>query len=448
MKRHFSISAPIMALCILSTIACSSDKEPETVNLGVETSKYNALVDKFNNQVEDYNSLISQNLDSDTLLLKTAELIKMLDNEIKSLRLQAKHIRSKTLLYRSAEELKNDMAELDRKVQAAIVKVDEIEKQISIKNIKQITENSEVIVKDEHEAAYNLRVKRAGESMQTLNGIRDIILAQYNDTLDFLRANEDEMSIVASESDINPSVEGSILEEDASPVVTSLQEGGRIVGIARDSVSGSPVEDAFVGFKRKAESTDYFFETRTDVNGQYQSPFLLSGSYYIDIEKTGLIKINNQQIEIRRGQESTENLSLSQPLDEGVYRVTLSWTASKRGAVKDVDSYLKIPGVSTPLNYQRKRLNYHGAFLDRDDTDWVGPETTTINDLKRGTYVYYINNFSSRGDRQALGKSEARVKLYKGNQLLKSFTVPEGNGLDYELFKIVDGEVIETGRYK
>ena len=173
----------------------------------------------------------------------------------------------------------------------------------------------------------------------------------------------------------------------------------------------------------------------------------MPGTYYVDIHREGYVRIEAQPMQIRRGVESQENLAMTEPLAEGVYRITMSWSDEKIGAVKDVDSYLSIPDASEPLGYKVKGLRYHGAFLDRDDTDWSGPETITIHNLQSGTYVYYVNNYNVRSDRQALGYSQVRVKLYKGQQLLQNFEVPAGSGLNYELFRIENGEVKVTGRF-
>jgi uncharacterized protein YfaP (DUF2135 family) len=138
---------------------------------------------------------------------------------------------------------------------------------------------------------------------------------------------------------------------------------------------------------------------------------------------------------------------MTPPVVDGEYRVTVSWTNEKNGAVRDVDSYLLIPGVDTPLSYRNVRRDYAGSYLDRDDTDWIGPETVTIKALKSGTYSYYVNNFSERRDRFALGRSNIRVQVYEKSRMIGDYKVPEGEGFSYELFQIVDGRFQPTGRW-
>jgi hypothetical protein len=120
------------------------------------------------------------------------------------------------------------------------------------------------------------------------------------------------------------------------------------------------------------------------------------------------------------------------------------------GGVKDVDSWLQIPGVRQPLGYTILRTNYHSAHLDRDDTDWNGPETITIYEAKPGTYVFWVNNYNFRnssGAERGLGNSSVRVEVYREDQLLKTYSVPRGTGLSYEVFRIVNGNLVDTGEF-
>jgi hypothetical protein len=280
--------------------------------------------------------------------------------------------------------------------------------------------------------------------MQHLAGIRDLILAQYNDLTE--AANQRLVALHEAPA-ANPQPRREEPSTPVNPITQDARAGGRVTGIANDALTGAPIEGAFVGFKRLRESTDYFYQTQTGVDGSYTTPYLLPGQYFVDIRKPGRIDVRGQGVTVRQGVEAHENVALSQPLGEGVYRVTLSWCGEKADAVKDVDSYLLIPGNPNPLSYTNKQHEYDGAYLDRDDTDWIGPETITIHTLKQGTYRYYVNNYNVRNNLRALGNSEVRVKLYKGNTLLRDFSVPPGIGLSYELFRIENGQVREIGAY-
>ena len=434
--------AVLVGLSMLFAIGCDKKESGD-----VSTAKYNELVEKYNKQVNDYNEMVKQNVASDGLLVDTSKLVDELDAKAQEVRQQSRKIREGLSSYRSGATLRADMAALDRIVQDALVIVGKLETQTSKKNIDRVVGNSDLSIKEEYKEEYKRIARQAGQAVGTLSGIRDLFLSQYNDMVDTVNKSLATLPAGTAPADVDPSREGNLERDNVNPIVNNANDGGRVVGIARNSVSGAAVSGAFVGFKKRAESRDYFYETQTNAQGQYESPYLLPGTYYVDIQRDGYINVQNQPVRVNRGQESRENLSMSEPLRDGVYRVTMSWTSQKAGAVRDVDSYLQIPGVSSPLSYTNKGRNYSGAHLDRDDTDWIGPETITIHDLKSGVYIYYVNNFDARNNQEALGNSDIRVKLYEGDKLLNSFSVPQGRGLSYEVFRIENGQVKITGQF-
>jgi len=60
-------------------------------------------------------------------------------------------------------------------------------------------------------------------------------------------------------------------------------------------------------------------------------------------------------------------------------------------------------------------------------------------------YEFYVYNYSSNGAKNsdALGKSEAVVKLYLSNGEMMQYSVPSGTGTVWNVFNIVNGEVKE-----
>tara|TARA_B100000749_G_scaffold122825_1_gene93763 strand:- start:6213 stop:7538 length:1326 start_codon:yes stop_codon:yes gene_type:complete len=407
---------------------------------GVSRKKYNNLVDK-------YNSLVEQSTASNEDIHSTNQLIQQLDVAALKVRKKSREIQLNITSYANANQFSEDMKRLDEYVTSALMIVGRLETQSSTKNVDAMIQVSDIAIKEEFREDYQKTAKSTSDKLSTLSGIRDLIIGQYNSVMQLATLHFDELPSGVTQRDINPHNEVQYVSEDVNPVVSGFSEGGRVRGIARDSVSGNAVSNAFVGFKRRPESTDYFFETTTNSDGAYQSPYLLPGSYYVDIRREGYINMTNQLVSVSRGQESSENLSMSEPVAEGSFRVTLAWTDEKANAVSDVDSYLKIPGVSRPLNYTLVRTDYHGSYLDIDERFWVGPETTTIHEVKQGTYIFYVDNYNNRNNRRALGNSNIRVTLYKGESVYGVYNVPQGEGLTYEVFRIIDGEVKVTGRY-
>lgn len=238
--------------------------------------------------------------------------------------------------------------------------------------------------------------------------------------------------------------QGSRSESRSQHLATSLADGGQITGVVRDSVTGGPLVQAFVGIKATASSKSYIARLRTDSNGAYQSPFLIQAIYYLDIILEGKIEIRGQPITLVLGNTVQENVALSEPVCDQCFRITTSWGGEKPNAVRDVDSYLR-----TPDNF----VVYYGAhdsgdaFLDRDDRDWIGPETVTISGDLTGAFTYFVNNFSDRAGTTFLGNSEVITKVYKGARELRTYRVPQGEGINYVMFRIENGEIRDINQF-
>ncbi len=236
-----------------------------------------------------------------------------------------------------------------------------------------------------------------------------------------------------------------VAKSSGSPIVPSSQ-GGTITGLVRDSVSGTPVSGAEVGFREAAER-DYFHRTQTNTQGAYQSPPLRPGEYAVDVLRQGYVTSQRSQVKVAVGRVENENVALTPPVAEGQFRITMSWTGAAPDAVSDVDSYLQIPDAAQLVSFRNKGQEVAGAHLDRDDTDWVGPETVTIRSILSGTYRYYVNNFNLRNNEKALGNSMVSIQVYKGSQLVKTYRVPPGIGKTFEVFELRNGEIHDVLRY-
>ncbi|RQU19587.1 tetratricopeptide repeat protein [Burkholderia cenocepacia] len=100
-------------------------------------------------------------------------------------------------------------------------------------------------------------------------------------------------------------------------------------------------------------------------------------------------------------------------------RVVLTWGAEP----KDLDSHMAYPG--NHVYFRRKRGT--DANLDVDDTDGYGPETVTLERKRDGdTYVYAVHDYTDRDapGATALSKSQAKVFVYVGESLVRTYYVP------------------------
>jgi hypothetical protein len=111
--------------------------------------------------------------------------------------------------------------------------------------------------------------------------------------------------------------------------------------------------------------------------------------------------------------------SLGRQLD--AFRVVLNWGASP----SDLDLHAVYPG--NHIFFESKKGT--DAFLDVDDTTSYGPETVTVHKRHDGDkYVFAIHNFSVEGRQgtRSLSSSGAKVFVYVGESLIRSFYVPTG----------------------
>jgi tetratricopeptide (TPR) repeat protein len=116
------------------------------------------------------------------------------------------------------------------------------------------------------------------------------------------------------------------------------------------------------------------------------------------------------------------------------FRVVLNW------GKQPLDLDLHAVYEDSHVFFAKK--NGSDAFLDVDDTNSYGPETVTVNKRHAGTkYVFAIHNYSANGryGTTALSASDAKVFVYVGNSLIKSYYVPtQKKGALWVLFAIDD----------
>jgi hypothetical protein len=222
----------------------------------------------------------------------------------------------------------------------------------------------------------------------------------------------------------------------------------RIFGKVKDALTGEGIENVKVFVKGQLQSSTGIRIISSSEIGDYNFDHLTAGTYLLSFEAENYIAVYDRVVVLSAGQSRQENLAMTGILADNEIRVTMTWTREKSSAVKDVDSYLAISGVQWPLGYFQRGHEYYGTFLDRDDRDWMGPETITIRsvDLDK-SYTYYVNNYSVRTEKSFLGNSEVQVSVYMGDHLLKEYKVPQGQGNTYQLFKIENGVLVDYAGY-
>ena len=116
-------------------------------------------------------------------------------------------------------------------------------------------------------------------------------------------------------------------------------------------------------------------------------------------------------------------------------RIVLNWGADP----SDLDSHLVYPG--NHVYFSRKQGEQ--AMLDVDDTTSFGPETITIEKKVDGErYVYAVHDYSNRGRSNSyhLSNSNAKVFVYVGQTLIRSYYVPKNQpGNLWTVFAVTEG---------
>lgn len=144
------------------------------------------------------------------------------------------------------------------------------------------------------------------------------------------------------------------------------------------------------------------------------------------------------QVRLACGQVQTQGLALLPSGDAGVasgdIRVILTWGENP----SDLDSHITGPksdGSTDRFHVYYSNTNNNGSgaasdttipcWLDVDDVTSYGPETVSVNksgsSYVAGTYRYYVHHYSGSNN---IPTSGAVVQVYKGSQLIRSFSAP------------------------
>lgn len=208
-----------------------------------------------------------------------------------------------------------------------------------------------------------------------------------------------------------------------------------------DSQTAKPIK----GLEIHLESEDSDFEetATTDRKGFATFSDLDDGEYIVTINSDIYVE-EEFYLEILAGIPLTWRFSVTKAPESGSLRIVLDWGESPR----DLDLHLEQSG-GYHISYRSSRTAADGsAWLDVDCISGYGPETITVGKWTRGkVYTVYVVDYSDRGrtHSDALSKSGATARVYNENGLVKSFSVPSGNGNRWDICTIKNGEVTDAG---
>lgn len=196
------------------------------------------------------------------------------------------------------------------------------------------------------------------------------------------------------------------------------------------------------GWDNDSENAEVVASATTDDSGYYDlkqrlvydvSFGLNAGNYTVIISKDGFIS-TSFNVTVSGGTDIRFDSTITPVGSENEYYIVLTWGEEPH----DLDSHLNgvIPNPENGNELERDHIFFSrqdgiGAFLDVDDVTSYGPETITIADidLYEGNIMYSVHDYTNRAsdESDALSRSGAVVKVYKGSQMISQFNVPAGN---------------------
>ena len=175
--------------------------------------------------------------------------------------------------------------------------------------------------------------------------------------------------------------------------------------------------------------------------GAFSTDGLEAGNYSVLVTKDGYTDELQGRVTIETNSQLSFNLL--RVLSSGEASITLRWANSSAGSnvEPDLDSHLLRFSANGTIDYHifHARRTVPGLIdsLDRDDTDFEGPETITLKLEAGKNYTYYVHNYSGRG---TIVQSFPRVYLRIG-ATTESFAPPsiQGSPKYWRVFDFVNG---------
>lgn len=245
-----------------------------------------------------------------------------------------------------------------------------------------------------------------------------------------------------------------------APVSLSIPSDipGTVSGVIKDAMTGEPMSGVTLRFFEGIGAS----ETDTEIakitnrsNGQYKTEFP-AGEYTMIVSKEGY---KTAFMTVHSRGESVigdQNCTITPTVPEGQVRIVLEW-----GHIpKDLDSHLFNISQKIHIYFPQRPDNWRKAFrngkevanLDVDDTDWEGPETTTILQQLPGQYIFIIHDYTNGHEDSTnyasrdMAASGAKVTVYVGDSNPMIFEVPNQAGIVWEVFTLENGVVTPVNK--
>jgi hypothetical protein len=268
--------------------------------------------------------------------------------------------------------------------------------------------------------------------------------------------------------------DGQTLDLEGVRLLPDNCTSGTMSGVITDAVTGDNMTGVSMSYANGA-GKDYYidggftFFVYTNNNGWSLTKD--AGWYTIMASKDGYYTDHYNVFVC--GNQSDQNNSLSETLNEGEMRIMLQWTKTNPQTATDLDSHLQIPdnasstfhvyAPSTKKSYYYATDNYtcpscssdqlsDNVTIDKDHNinsnpaSPPGDETITISKVRSGTYSFSVHNYTNADNSSItnLGQSGAKVRVIYcpvgvdcSNQaavIKKNFHVRNKNGTLWRVF--------------
>ncbi len=229
-------------------------------------------------------------------------------------------------------------------------------------------------------------------------------------------------------------------------LIDGTEEGtGTAKGTVLDGLTGRGVADVSLTIRKgwnTPDSNTVVKTLKTNSDGTY-SVDLPYGNYTVYASKDGYIATSFNIIS-KKTLTSGQNGTISSAVLGDGYRMILTWDEYP----EDLDSHVR--GLTsdgyTFHVYFNDMYAYDGnaklCDLDVDDVTSYGPETITLQPTSTSAYYYYVYKYY--GTQGTVASSGAKIKVYKGDSLIRTFNVPTnlGDGDYWNVFAIKNGQLI------
>lgn len=223
---------------------------------------------------------------------------------------------------------------------------------------------------------------------------------------------------------------------------------GGITGIVYNAETGDVISEGLTVFLRKGMNnitTTEVQKVKTDTEGKYEFKDVIPGQYTLQIrdERENAVYVSDYyNVSVLSGAVITKNMTISKQLESKELRFVLTWAEKGENISEDLDIHLYAPYPfedreyvirfgSDSMSHYGYDMDYNSsqmAVLDVDDKEYAGPETITVNTIRKGQYKIFVQDYTNGGAGSSLADSKPQIKVYMGNTLLETLKMPEKTG--------------------